>query len=115
MKNKILLVLTSIIIFCSCKKEEKEPSSVYIYSVISTPTNSESVTLKNNSGNLVDLSGWIIGNLLTNVYSIPNGVSLSQDSTKTFKASTMGFRINEADETIYLKTSSGSIIDTWSN
>ena len=116
MKNKIFLILTLLIGFVSCQKEEIEPSSVYISSAVSTPTSSESVTLKNNSGDLVDLTGWIIGDLNNpNAYSIPNGVSISQGNTMTFNASTMGFQINDSGETLYLKNSLGVVIDTWYN
>jgi hypothetical protein len=116
MKHLALIALTLITISTSCKKEDVEPTSVYIYSAVATPTNSESVTLKNNSGTNVDLSGWTIGDANNpNAYSIPNGNSLSQGNTITFNASTMGFQINDSGETIYLKNLSGSLVDTWSN
>lgn len=117
----ILSAFSLVLINFSCKKEEaepttNEPSSVYIYSVVATPTNSESVTIKNNSGATADLTGWTVGDSNNpNVYTIPNGTSLSQGASTTFNASAMGFQINDSGETIYLKNSSGSTIDTWSN
>ena len=57
----------STITLYSCNKEENEtnstsePSSVYILSATASPTASESVTIKNNSGTTQDLSGWTIG------------------------------------------------------
>lgn len=119
MKKTILLALLSTLTVSSCKKEEPEPTepaSVYILSAVATPTSSESVTIKNNSGAAVDLSGWTIGDLNNqNAYSIPNGTNLAHGSTSVFNASTMGFQINDSGETIYLKNSSGSVVDTWSN
>ena len=89
---------------------------VYIYSVVSTPTNNESVTIKNNSGSSQDLSGWFIGDLNDpNAYNIPSGNILNQGESFIFYASTMGFGINDNGETIYLKNSSGGVVDTWSN
>jgi hypothetical protein len=100
----------------SCAKEEVEPKSVFVYSTLATPTSSESVTLKNNAGSSVDLSGWTLGDKNDpNAYSIPNGTTLTQGNTITFNASTMGFQINDSGETIYLKNSTGALIDTWMN
>lgn len=116
MKHLMIFAIMAILVLNTCKKDEIEPSSVYIYSVVATPTNSESVTLKNNSGTSVDLSGWTIGDLNNpNAYSIPNGTNLSQGNSTTFNASTMGFQINDSGETIYLKNNLGSVVDTWSN
>lgn len=119
MKSLFTLAAISVLIFTSCKKEDNtsnEPASVYIYSVVATPTANESVTLKNNSGVDANLSGWTIGDLNNpNAYSIPNGTNLSNGATVTFNASTMGFQINDSGEVIYLKNNSGSVIDTWSN
>ena len=115
--KKIYTILFSLFfVFTNCTKEDPEPVKVYILSVTASPTNSESVTIKNNSGNTVDVSGWIIGDLNnSNAYSIPSGNSLKQGQSFIFYASTMGFGINNSGEVIYLKNSSGQTVDTWSN
>lgn len=93
-----------------------EPNAVYIYSVVSTPTTSERVTIKNNSGSTVDLQGWSIGDLNNPyAYTIPSGNVLNNGGAFYFMASTMGFQINDSGETIYLKNASGSTVDTWTN
>lgn len=120
MKRLAFVVFIAMtILSSSCKKkenEQKEPSTVYIQSAVASPTSSESVTIKNNTGATVDLSGWTIGDSNNpNAYSIPSGNSLGQGNTTTINASTMGFQINDTGETLYLKNGSGSVVDTWSN
>jgi hypothetical protein len=114
-----LILLAVISLVTSCKKEEPEstePNQVFILAVTATPTASESVTLKNNTGAAIDISGWIIGDLNNpSAYNIPNGNTLNQGASVTFNASTMGFQINDSGETIYLKNSSGGLVDTWTN
>lgn len=93
-----------------------EPTQVYIYAVTASPTASESVTIKNNSGSTQNLSNWKIGDLNNpNSYNIPSGTSLANGQSQTFTGTTLGFAINDSGETIYLKNSSGSTIDTWTN
>lgn len=120
MKLTFLNILAIIALLgTSCKKDDKknnEPSSVYIYSAVASPTSSESVTIKNNSGATVNLTAWTIGDLNNpNAYSIPSGTTIGQGNKMTFNASTMGFQINDSGETLYLKNSSGGIVDTWNN
>jgi Lamin Tail Domain len=122
MKNKQLLPFSVIIAllvgFASCGSDDPspEPSTVYILSVIASPTTQESITIKNNSGATKDLSNWKLGDENNpNAYNIPNGTSLLNGETKTFPNTTIGFAINDSGETIYLKDSSGNIIDTWTN
>ncbi len=122
MKNVILFVIT-LVFMVGCNKDENDPNtntsepiSVYINSVTASPTASESVTIKNNSGSSQDLSGWKIGDENNpNAYNIPNGTTLNQGAMHTFNASTMGFQINDSGETIYLKNASGGLVDTWYN
>ena len=110
------ILFTILITICFSCQKENEPTSVYIRSVVATPTQSERVTLKNNSGEDVNLNGWIIGDKNNpNAYSIPNGNTIPQGGSLDFYASTMGFQINDSGETIYLKNSSGGTVDTWSN
>jgi hypothetical protein len=93
-----------------------EPSKVYFYQVVATPTDSESVTLKNNSGTDQDISGWTIGDTNNPIaYKIPNGTVVKQGETKLFPHTTIGFAINDSGEILHLKNTSGTEIDTWTN
>lgn len=90
--------------------------SVYIFSVTASPTENEQVILKNNDMVTKDLSQWTIGDLNDpNAYCIPNNTILEVDQTLTFPRTTLGFQINDSNETIYLKDSTGQVVDTWSN
>ncbi len=120
-KSIILITLTTLLIACSSDSDEPNPNSlepkkVYILSVTATPTTQESITIKNNSGITQDISNWKLGDKnAPDAYNIPKGTSLTNSQTKTFLGTTLGFGINDNGETIYLKDSTGSIIDTWSN
>jgi Lamin Tail Domain len=120
-KFVILITLSTLLISCSGGSNDPtpnspEPTKVYIFSVTATPTAQESITIKNNSGTTQDLSNWKLGDKnAPDAYNIPNGTSLTNGQTKTFSGTTLGFAINDSGETIYLKNSSGSTIDTWSN
>ena len=90
--------------------------TLHISSVIASPTQSESVTLMNNSSSLVDISNYTIGDLNSpNEYSIPTSTILNQGEYITYNASTMGFGINNSNETIYLKNIQGVIVSIWTN
>lgn len=117
-----LFIISTLSFSCAIGSEApspsntSEPSKVYIYSVKATPTDQESITIKNNSGTTQDLSHWTLGDKNDpNAYNIPNGTSLIDGEMKTFKHTTIGFAINDHGETIYLKDSSGSTVDTWTN
>jgi len=93
-----------------------EPLNVYIYNATASPTTSEQVTLKNNSGVIKDLSNWKLGDTNSpSAYNIPSGTILNQGQTHSFPHTTLNFQINDAGETLYLHDSSGNLIDTWSN
>jgi hypothetical protein len=93
-----------------------EPAKVYLYAVVATPTASESITLKNNSGAAIDISAWTLGDSNNSTaYSIPANTVLSQGELKTFSHTTLGFQINDSGEVIYLKNTSGVTIDSWAN
>ena len=123
--TRIAYTLFVISILFSCEKSTSdeldndiytEPNKVYIYSAVATPTTSESVTIKNNSGIDVDVSGWTIGDKNDpDAYSIPQNTTLAIGQTKKFSHTTLNFQINDNNEILYLKNSSGSLIDTWSN
>ena len=119
MKKSSLLILSIIVLLGSgCNKDKKkgEPSIVYISKVIASPTANESVTLRNNSGETADLTGWTIGDLNDpNAYTIPNNTSLGNKSSMNFSATTLGLQINDSDETIYLKDDTGDLIHSWKN
>lgn len=116
----IRILSLSILLFGACSSSDpspkNEPTKVYIYSVVASPTASEAITIKNNSGTNQDLSNWTLGDKNDpNAYNIPNGTMLNNGQTKTFAQTTLGFGINDSGETIYLKNSSGTLIDSWSN
>lgn len=116
---KKITYLAVILLALSCKKDEEtgsEPTGVYIYSAVASPTASESVTLKNNSGSSMDLTGWTLGDENNpSSYSIPSGTVLTNGQTMNFNSTTINFQINDNNETLYLKNSSGTTVDTWSN
>ena len=132
MKKIIYIVI--ILFTISCKKDSPEPDNsvdnttnnqtntiteptqLYIYSVTASPTDNESITLKNNSGASIDISGWTLGDENNSTaYSIPSNTTLAQGESKTFSHTTLGFAINDSGETIYLKNLNATVIDTWSN
>lgn len=122
MKKILRIPVFLTLLISACSKDDDtdpgsaDPTSVFIYSVVATPTDQESITVKNNSGSTADLSGWSLGdNNDPDAYNIPSGTILSQGSSHTFPRSTLGFQINDSGETLYLKNSSGSIIDIWTN
>jgi hypothetical protein len=92
-----------------------EPTKVFFFLVTATPTDQESITLKNNSGADQDLTGWTLGDTNNPVaYNIPNGTIIKQGETKTFSHTTIGFAINDSGEILYLKNA-GVEIDRWTN
>tara|TARA_B100000963_G_scaffold348436_1_gene356004 strand:- start:644 stop:994 length:351 start_codon:yes stop_codon:yes gene_type:complete len=112
---KSIIVIALITLSYSCTKEE-EPTTVYIQSAVSTPTENEKVRIKNNSGEDTNIGGWTIGDKNNpTAYNIPSNTTISQGEILIFYASTMGFQINDSGETIYLKNSSGQNVDTWYN
>ena len=87
---------------------------VYIANVVSTPTESESVTLKNSYLSAIDISGWTLGDKNdTLAYNIPQETSLEVGEEITFNHTTLTFQINDYDEILYLKNTSGITIDIW--
>lgn len=122
-KGFLVLNLILSMLLCSCGSESSdpvpnvpEPDDVYIYAVVVTPTDQESITLKNNSGVTQDISGWKLGDKNDpTAYSIPGGTVLMDGQTIKFSHTTLGFGINDSGEIIYLKNSIGTTIDSWSN
>jgi len=115
------ILLFFAVVNLSCKKDAPEPSltnepaKLHFYSVVASPTTSESITLKNNSGGTLDVSGWTIGDSnAPNAYSIPANSILTQGQFITFSHTTLGFQINDSGEVLYLKHD-GVVVDTWRN
>lgn len=85
------------------------PITVYISSVITTPTLKESITLTNNSGFIADIGGWTLGDKNNPVaYVVPANKTIEIGGTLTFSHTTLGFQINDRDEILYLKNTKGT-------
>ena len=66
---------------------------------VRTPTESESVTLKNSYLSTIDISGWTLGDKNdTLAYNIPQETSLEVGEEITFNHTTLTFQINDFDE-----------------
>jgi hypothetical protein len=106
--------LLSIQIFClAVEPILYEPQSIFISSVITTPTEKESITLKNISNAVIDISGWTLGDKNDpTAYSIPDSTFLQSRQAITFSHTTLGFQINDVAEVIYLKNG-GQLVDVW--
>ncbi|NVK04142.1 MAG: lamin tail domain-containing protein [Flavobacteriia bacterium] len=122
MRKKFTIVFIGCysLLLTSCKTDPVdiiyEPRKVYIEIVVATPTADEYVTLKNNSGSERDLSGWTLGDKDDpDAFKMPNGMMLMNGARRSFPGSSLGFQINDSGEKIYLKDSTGIIVDTWSN
>lgn len=88
--------------------------NVIIYSVTTTPTSEEQITLKNFHDSDIDLSGWTLGDLNdSTAYRIPQGTIIYSGLTKKFTHTQLGFQINDTGEVIYLKDNLGNTIDIW--
>ena len=93
-----------------------EPNKVYFSQVIATPTDLESITLKNNFGSDQDISNWTIGDADNPMaYKIPVGTLIKKGEKKSFSHTILGFAINDSGETLYLRNTAGIEIDKWSN
>jgi len=107
--------------FISCSgADDISPTSteknIHISGVVAAPTDQESITLKNSTGNDKDISGWFLGDKNSKyAYAIPQNTIIIVDETKQFNHSTIGFQINDSDETIYLSDNQKNTIDTWNN
>jgi hypothetical protein len=131
---KLILIVTSLF-FLACQKdpgssetqtpEVQNPGStagtnystdIIIQSVVASPTESESVTLKNTASAIANISGWTIGDLnAPDAYKVPDGTAISPGQVKTFSHKTLHFQVNDSGEKIFLKNPAGVIIATWTN
>lgn len=129
MKTTLTLLLISAALL-GCQKEPENsgsssqgntsgtnyPTGVVIHSVVASPTEQESVTLKNTSLSDANISGWSLGDKnKPDAYSIPDGTVIGPGGIKVFPHTTINFQVNNSDETIYLKNPAGVTIDTWTN
>jgi hypothetical protein len=93
-----------------------EPAKVYFMSVTATPLANESIMIRNNSGDGVDVSGWTLGDAKTpSAYAIPAGTVIEQGGTRTYPHYVLGFQIDDSGETLYLKDNAGADVDQWTN
>lgn len=119
---RLAFLLTAIASVCGCSSSSSsdilavEPVKVYFMSVTAAPLASESITLRNNSGEAVDISGWTLGNQANpSAYTVPNGIAINQGATRTFPHFVLGFQIADSGETLSLKDASGVLVDSWTN
>ncbi|MFH1852687.1 MAG: hypothetical protein ABIA75_10110 [Candidatus Neomarinimicrobiota bacterium] len=107
----IFLVLTA----CSENPTNSDEfGRIYILSVVVEPTDAESVTIMNNIGFSINISGWTLGDSRApQGFKIPEGTVMKQSDTLQFTHDVLGFKINNIEEVIYLKNRYGRLIDIW--
>jgi len=87
---------------------------IRIYSVVKTPTENESVTLKNYDSVDIDISDWTLGDKNNPTsHNFSNGTIIKAGETLFLNHSTLGFGINDTGEILYLKDGSGADVDIW--
>lgn len=80
---KVLIVVISLL-FLSCEKVNLGRKKIFIESVVSSPKTVESVTIKNETGNTIDLYNWSVGELNNpNNYTFPINSILNSGSSIT--------------------------------
>jgi hypothetical protein len=110
---RFLLLFVILLVLSGCPLYYQ---GVYIYSVTATPTSQEQITLKNDADTDADISQWTLGDLNDPwAYTVPSGTILGPYGKHKFSGTTLGFQINDEDETIYLRDDDGEVVDTWSN
>ena len=117
---KKLPVILMILILVACSDtgtnniDDQNPGKIYIYEVVTEPTDLESVTIKNDTGYNFDISQWTLGDIRDPAaFVIPANTILLNDELINFGHHILGFKINNRDEIIYFKNPDGLIIDTW--
>jgi len=84
--------------------------------VVAHPTNEEAVTIENMDAFAIDMTGWIMGDKNDpNAYRVPRGTILQPTERLLFRASRMGFQINNGSEELFLWDASGELVDSWRN
>ena len=117
---KKLPVISMILFLVACSDtgtnniDYQNPGKIYIYEVVTEPTDLESVTIKNDTGYNFDISQWTLGDIRDPAaFVIPANTILLNDELINFGHHILGFKINNRDEIIYFKNPDGLIIDTW--
>lgn len=110
---RLLIVFISLL-FLSCEKTNLGRNKIFIESVVSNPKTMESVTIKNETGNNVDLHNWSVGELNNpNYYIFPSNSILIDGSSITIDS--LIFEIKDSDAIIYLRDNTNKTIDNWKN
>ena len=95
------------------KAESIAPDHVYIAEVVTSPTESESVTLYNPTDRPVQLRGWVLGDKNDpNAYRFASRV-LRPSTYLEVTHDALPFQINNRDEIIYLFDDTGDMISIW--
>ena len=94
--------------------QEAPSHSVIIASVIDSPTLEESVSLKNISNRMINISNWTLGDKnKPNAMTFPVNTLLAPQVTLVLSHNDLGFVINNSDEVIFLKDSFGDTVAIW--
>jgi deoxyribonuclease-1-like protein len=89
---------------------------VIIDLVISSPTERETVGLRNTTLQTVSLAGWTLGDKNSpDSYTIPGRTDIQPGQLLLIDHSMLNFIINNRDEELYLKRPDGILIDMWSD
>lgn len=109
----LLFILLGRACSCSGQANKEEAITVKIIKVVDSPTDEESITIKNTGSVDVDLKDWSLGDK-----NDPDARGLDDilkaGKTRKYDRESLGFGINDKDEIIYLKKD-GKIIDKWEN
>lgn len=88
---------------------------IRIGKIVESPTESESITIVNYDSQTYDLENWSLWDanaieLNSGEYSFPSGTIIQANGTLELGRTTLGFQINDSQETIILKDQSGGEI-----
>ncbi|MBC8147605.1 MAG: lamin tail domain-containing protein [Bacteroidetes bacterium] len=91
-----------------------KPGDIEITQVIWTPTEKESVIIKNLTENEISLEGWTLGDKNSpDSYVFPFGSNILAKETLIIHHSVLNFIINNSNEIIFLKRPDKVVIDLW--
>ncbi len=98
--------------FASASQE----GDVIIDLVITSPTESETVGLRNTTSETVSLAGWTLGDKNSpESFTLPGSIEIQPGQLLLINHSMLNFIINNRDEELYLKRPDGFLIDMWSD
>jgi hypothetical protein len=110
---KLIYILTISLILLSCEKSPFNKKRIYIQSVTATPKSNESVTIKNETGEVIDLSKWSVGELNNpNSFIFTNTII---DDGQILTIDSLPFDIKDSGAIIYLRDNNSKSIDNWQN